>query len=390
MDSSRGYRLKVETVTELSTFVDDFRTSSLRLLSRKYGALVAKASVAIVDNANIGIREFPNDPILEACEQIKSDLKLTQSPYKFPTLNCVIKISFVHDAVLATFIHGNAEYLKTWEGMRPVVKWPWHPKMIKPTNLSDKAWQIRKKYWEACSSKSGFGSGFEVILIEKDLPKLSWGNIRRYIPSFEERVEMAINALRASDKSRLTDKIKYANIRAKVTADIDQDLSKSSFVKQESVPNLQRLREATKLPEESKNLKTLETPAENISSSIDHADIIIASDLRVFIAAPYVGLEADARLFVQVGDSHISFSQNGIQYGYVDSVKKTALDVLKACKTVTVVEVEKINGERLLRAKHIAIVSDVSLNEGLNLSLSRFRKTRISIGEKELVEWDRK
>lgn len=124
------------------------------------------------------------------------------------------------------------------------------------------------------------------------------------------------------------------------------------------------------------------------ASSIDHADVVVSSDGRTFVAAPYVGLDVRNRVFLQVGDSHVAVSQGGVQFGYVTGVQKSAIDHLRHCRTVTLVEVERRDGRRLLRARHVAIVSDISLGESVNVALGGFRRPKATAGDREIREWD--
>lgn len=403
MNPSSGYRLKVASVKELSTFVDDFRTASLKVLGRKYGSMVAFRAVHILDQYCLGLGPIPADVFKKASADVRANLGINEQGLIAPALNCVIRFSFVHDAALASFEIGHNDYLKAWESMRSVVKWGWS-EGEKPSQVTEPQWKTRAKYWEAMQSRGLLGGGLNFTLIEGALPDIGWGGIRRYLPTMEQRRRFAIEALKKSDASKMTERQSLEVLSARVEGHLIPDLSKSSFQDasearkstgsgrlREEVASAKRATEikkasAAKIAADKSNNPSEE--ADKKASSIDHADIIIASDLRVFIAVPYVGLDTESRLFIQVGDKHVSFTQNGVQFGFVDSVKRTALDVLKSCKTVTVVEVQKIDEDRLLRAKHVAIVSDIGLRETFNVSLGNLKKTRFHLGTKEVSEWD--
>lgn len=400
MNPSKGYRLKVASVAELSAFIGDFRAASLKVLGRQYGTLVALRATHALDLHCLGLVDMPEDIFQKASQEVRDKLGSNEKGIIAPSLNCLVRYALVHDAVLASFEHGAKDYLKTWESMRSVVKWPWWMGE-KPSQVSEAQWGVRAKYWDAVAGRGNLGSSLAFNLIEAPLPDVGWGNIRRYLPAMETRKKLAVEALKKSDASGLTDRYRQQALDLRIESHLIPDLSKASFLDASNARKSTgsgRLRdEVVKAKRVSEAKRAVAAPVQHPNEpklsdqkafSIDHADIIVAADTRVFIAVPYVGLDTESRLFLQVGDKHVAFTQNGVQYGFVDSVKRTALDVLRSCKQVTVVEVEKIKEERLLRAKHVAIVSDMALRETFNISMGSLKKTRFHLGTKEISEWD--
>jgi hypothetical protein len=152
--------------------------------------------------------------------------------------------------------------------------------------------------------------------------------------------------------------------------------------------------EAQKRP--SQSIKSIaKVPAAPIATprardGIDHADIVKSSDGRIFVAVPFVGLDTEDRVFLQVADNEIVVTQNAKQFGHVGNVSRSAVDLLRECKTVTMVEVEIANGKRLLRAKHVAIVKDISLTENVSRLFGQLRvgKGKESRGDGEIKQWE--
>lgn len=390
MNSGKGYRLKAGTVAELSGLIEDFRTASLRLLAKRYGTMVARKAASDLDSYRLGLSGLVPDPFASASASVRSSLKPSASGLPFADLNCAVTLHLVKDAVLARFVHGNEDYRHAWESMRGVVRWGWRATAQRPKNISEKDWEARARYWEAASARPGFGCGMRFVLVEGELPTLGWGGVRRYLPGFEARVENAAAMLDAAAGAPGKDR---ADLRARAMRTIDRELTKESFIagpaaasRAEAGP-AERMRETAKAARKAKPKATAAVDPDK-ASTIDHADVLVSADGRTFVAAPYVGLDPENRVFIQVGDSHVAVSQGGLQYGYVTDVPKSAIDLLRLCRTVILVEVARKDGGRLLRAKHVAIVSDISLSDNLNISLGSFNRTRSLRGEREIKEWD--
>jgi hypothetical protein len=142
--------------------------------------------------------------------------------------------------------------------------------------------------------------------------------------------------------------------------------------------------------QETKKEKIDVVKTRKVDAYIDHADVILASDGRTFIAVPSVGLAVDTRIFVQVTSKDVSFNQSGVNFGTVSGIPQAARDHLKACREAILVEVEKDQAGRLLRAKFIAIVTDITFSEHSNHSLIGFKRPSRTTQAKEIEEWDKK
>lgn len=394
MTSAKGYRLKINNIIELSTLLDDYRSASLRLLGKQYGTMVAKKAVEYLDKDRLGIVDLPDNPIAAACNDVRKALGRNQAGLIAPEINCCIRLHVVHDAILATFAHGSDEYRKMWENNKNVVKWGWTADEAAPGSIPENVWKLREKYWSRVQSKALAGD-LQFILIDRQLPDIGWGAIWRYLPTIEQRISDAIEALHATDPTGIMKRNSGQRVRETVLRSIESEISKNSFAKssRNKASGAKRIREEVAA---SKQLTPAKAHREKLeqkpfrASEIDHADIIVAADNKIFVAVPYVGLDNESRVFVQVSDKHVAFVQNGVQYGMIDNVQRSNLDLLKTTKQVILVEIEKNFDERLLRAKHIAIVSDISLMDGLGSTITRvgdyFTTPR---QEKELKEWER-
>jgi hypothetical protein len=120
---------------------------------------------------------------------------------------------------------------------------------------------------------------------------------------------------------------------------------------------------------------------------IDHADVVLGNDGRTFVAVPHVGMAADTRVFIQLSGNSVNISQGGILFGNVTNVPRAAIDHLRMCDTVTLVEIEQSAGRRLLRAKHIAIVKDITMFDNAMRPLVGIVRTGRR-GSQEAKEWN--
>lgn len=389
MDSSKGFRLKVTSIGEVSAFLETFRKAALGVLAGAYGKRVAERAVELADFAAIGLAEPDGDLIAKACREVRKSEAAPKGWIPYPGLNCAVTLHFVRDAVLASFLHGSEEYLAAWKAMPETVEWPWHPGQ-KPNGMGEKAWRLRESYWRDALKGAAYGRGLKFLLVDNRLPDLSWQGIRKYVPPLDKRIEKCIARIAdapSPDFAGMDEKAITEKVKASVATDLgEKDFSasakpKATTTKKPGAARVRKLREDAKRKASARKKDT-----EEKSAQVDHADILVALDGRTFVAVPYVGFDKTARVFVQVGDNHLAFSQSGTQFGYVTDVKKSALDVLRACRTVTLVEVGRKGSRRLLRAKHIAIVSDVGLSESFGLAMGRLKG--FAAGDAEIRELD--
>jgi len=425
MDPAKGYRLKVTGVADLSRVLGGFRADAMRLLARRYGALVAREATWTHDRWKLGLSPRQDDFIASACAAVRRRLG-DEGPVPYSDVNCVLSVHFVHDAVLAGFVHGDDAYRKAWESIREVVSWGWSETGPRPRGITEAAWEARARYWKAALSGPPLGQGLKFTLIETGLPDLGWGSVRRYMPSWEERIARASTALgrrmdsaealrRAEEgldrdlardglvpgPARLPGTPPVRNVPSRLSA---RPREKASAVQGEAreaaapqkdpaaedeASAAERIRREAREARKARSATRRQGADPDRAASIDHADVVVASDGRVFVAAPYVGLDTETRVFLQVGDRHVAVSQGGLQYGHVTDVPKTAIDLLRTCKTVILVEVaRKADGGRLLRARHVAIVSDIGLNDSLSISLGGYKRQAGARGDKEIREWE--
>jgi hypothetical protein len=131
-----------------------------------------------------------------------------------------------------------------------------------------------------------------------------------------------------------------------------------------------------------------DAPTKPKQAMIDHADVVLGNDGRTFVAVPHVGMAAETRVFIQLSGNNVSIAQAGILYGSVTNVPRAAIDHLRMCDTVTLVEIEQSNGRRLLRAKHVAIVKDATMFGNSMRPLVGAVRTHTRRGSEETKEWN--
>jgi len=391
MKPANGYRLKASSVAEVSRLLDDFRTDAVRTLARGYGRLVAQSAVATHDRACAGLADHPQDPFASACRAVREANPADPSGLVAPDLNCVVALHFVRDAVLARFVHGGPQYLKAWEAMRGVVPWGWQ-EGPRPADVTERSWEMRGKYWQAATPKPGLGA-LHFTLLEGQLPAIGWAGMHRYVPGYEQRLSLVAAAI---DKALSCG---AAQARERAAAVIPREITKDALLRPSrpsarprpaaAPTGAQRIRSEAEAARKERKEKSKRAEVRDAKAvEIDHADVVVSSDGRTFVAVPYVGLDPETRVFLQVGDGHLAVSQGGVQFGHVSDVPRSAIDALRLCRTVVMVEVDGKGGGRLLRAKHVAIVSDIGLAEGLKVPLGAFKRNKGGRGAEEMAKWE--
>lgn len=386
MDFERGYRLRLSHLGEWTKLVGAYRTHALRIMATSYAEQIARTAVAALDASSLGLVHNKGDLLARAEDSVKdAHDKVTDGIYAH-SLNCWIEFHFVGPAILAVMTHGGDRFRKPWEARREVVRWGWSENGPKPTHIGEKAWKDREVFWRevAKTSAADFGK-FRFTLLEDKLPALGWNAIGRCMPTFEWRVEQCVRKLAIADRvdpAAIPEK-ERKRFEVRVQASIQPEICEASF---STVLTMNRPTErlAPILTRQKEARTSQLSSTEEMASIIDHADIVVAADGRAFLAVPHVGFKAEDRIFIQVGSKDITFIQNGIQFGTVKNIPATSRDYLRGMTSITVVEV-KVSGEkRLLRAKHTAMVSDISLGEGLRRPLQTFRRRSRNTGIQEI------
>jgi hypothetical protein len=389
MDAVRGYRLKTATITELSGLIDGYRREAMKILARDYARLVARRAVAELDLSLAGGGHRRQDMIGWASSEVAAQLAKKDFVLNGRDLNCRIQFDVVREAVLARFLSGNAEYLRLWEGRKDVVKWHWE-RGLRPQGVTEKNWESRRRFWIEATKKPSIGAGFKFILIDEQLPSLGWNGIHRYVPDYESRVATCVDRMaQAQGGASALKKAELEKIRQKVRATIPERPAKEHFSDRTAPVAAPRQHAAVKVEAVKPHVASLTERGPAKRSMIDHADVVVSGDGRTFVAVPNVGLDPEARVFVQVSEKDVSISQGGVQFGTVTNVPRAAVDHLRMCDTVTLVEVEHADGRRLLRARHVAIVKDISMFETAMRPLVGFVRNKTpGRGSEEIREWN--
>jgi hypothetical protein len=383
MDGIVGYRLKVGAIADLARLMESYRREIMKILARDYARLVARRAVTDLDLSRLGIAKPHPDVISKASLETAKMLHERDYVLNGRDLNCKIQFHLVENAVLARFLSGRPEYQRIWDNRKDVIRWNWNPDN-KPGNISEREWQSRAKLWEAATRKPTLGAGLKFILIDEELPTLGWSGIHRYLPEYEARVTLCVDRLAQSMGMSVSAmrKPEVEKLRQRVKASILEKLTKENFLDPTATgsPNQRpKVSVAVSKPK-------IEASSAPKAAMIDHADVILGNDGRTFVAVPHVGMAADTRVFIQLSNNNISISQGGILFGNVTSVPRAAIDHLRMCDTVTLVEIEQTNGRRLLRAKHVAIVKDITMFDTMRPLVGLVRTGRRN--SEETKEWN--
>lgn len=386
MDEIKGYRLKVGAISDLSRLMDSYRREVMKILARDYARLVSRKAVTDLDLARLGLVKSHPDIIGRAGNETARMLNDKDYVINGRDLNCKIQIYLVENAVLARFLAGNSEYLKAWENRKDVIRWNWSPDG-RPAGVTERDWQSREKLWEAATRKPTLGAGVKFVLVDEALPVLGWNGIHRYTPEYEGRVALCVERLAQAhgQTSATAKKSDLEKMRQRVRAAIIEKPAKEHFADPTSSGGSPPVRPNVKIAV-TKPPETKSSPAK--AAMIDHADVVLGNDGRTFVAVPHVGMASDTRVFLQLSGNSVTISQAGILYGTVTNVPRAAIDHLRMCDTVTLVEIEQSSGRRLLRAKHVAIVKDITMFENAMRPLVGINRPSSRRGSEETKEWN--
>ncbi|MTH95981.1 hypothetical protein [Roseibium sp. RKSG952] len=379
MKPADGYRLNIRRIQDFTRVTQGFRTDAMRLLARRYGREVAAQAVLMYDLSRIGIGEdHGSEVIRKACEVVKRKYPDGRGGVPHADLNCIVNYFLLDDAVLAIFRHGAGAYRKAFEARREVARWAWSADGKRPQGISRKSWQERELTWKEALKQPGLAPGLSFRLIETTLPSIGWANIRRYIPSAEDRVKAILFAGNGYE----------AELRAAMMNVVTRKLTKETLLGTEPPDSVTTRRQSPVKPVPKKTAAAKKEPLGDPekAAQIDHADVIKSSDGRIFLAVPYVGLSEEDRIYIKITDGVLSVDQNAVSFGTVSRIPRVALDLVSGAKTVTIVEVARSGGKRLLRAKHVAMVRDMRI-AGQALEVLGAYKTN-GIETREIEEWE--
>lgn len=397
MDFQRGYRLKLASAADLAKLLAGFRGSALRLLAADYGARIARVAVGTLDEVRIGLATHERDLLVEATRIVKAAHEREVDGVFAPQLNCVIEFFFVGGATLAVMETGADRYRRAWEARREVVPWGSPAKNGASSRLTDRGRKERDRAWEAARRQFGSGIGrFRFQLLSDGLPTPGWATIGKHMPSFESRVAQSVAKLAAADGAdpaslAPSSRADYGRrVAPLLPISPNRDSFRPGRRKAEGDPPRDegKGRGRGKQPGRPSVISVNRGPGrtDGAAGTIDHADIVVASDGRAFMAVPFVNLRKEDRVFIQVGSKDVTFQQNSIHYGTVTDVSAGARDYLRGLTSITLVEVGEVGGRRLLRAKHAAMVSDISPGEGLRRPIETFRRRGRDVGMQQEIE----
>lgn len=381
MDASSGYRIKVDTLKELADFLAGVRTALLVTFKRQYGRSLARESTRLLDLHRAGVSRRPADgnPLADATRIVRASWKSVRTKGGWhPDLDFSAEIYIGSDGVLARLVCAGPAYRKAWESRKEIQRFGWHGKS-RPSSVSAADWAARKSAWERVMTGPALARCMQMNLVEKTLPVLTSGAVKRFMPRYEDRVTAAAKHIALQKKFG-------AGASAAAGAEwlrSDEGVAAFADAVRLAAAVIPKDPARDELAHYGQPVPTEAAPAE--PRMIDHADIVEASDGRIFVAVPHAGLAIGKRVFVQAGDDHLAVLQDGVHFGHVDAVPRIALDLLRASQTATLVEIQEVGDKRRLKAKHTAMIIDVGLADTFQQTISRWRTP--SAEPRERDEW---
>lgn len=381
-----GYRLSDEKTQHLGPFFEQFRSDALRMLSRHYSIAVADETARRIDlhRAKLERQDPEANPLRDATGVIR---ELATSSGGDLDLDCRVVVHFVNGQILLRLANGIKPYRHVLEA-QPGIS-PFH--LTREPEPVTAEWSERAAIWSSAFPTPRLGMGLTFQLLDGTLPTPRWTTVKRSLPSFDVRVRRTTRAW-LWNASAFKSGEDYAGFRSWLAT------PKGKASHQDAARMIERLLvddlEKEQLtvygnPPDSRKAKPrpFNTAVSSNPGLIDHADVLESSDGRVFIAIMDANLSPEDRLFLQVTEQTISFVQGAKDYGQVSGVPNAAIDMLRATREVTVVEIRTIGGRKEMKAKHVAIIRDASPTGELETALSRWRSSaKPSTSKKQWAE----
>lgn len=376
MSAPRAFRYELTEPSALGELISGLRAAFLRVFTRRYGTAVADEFAWRVDLHAVDLRKGPQggNPFKDALSHIRDLVSGENDLDLFPTL----RIHLVESEALLLLERGGAGYLEVLSGY-PGMFDDGHFPGPAPGGISAVHERRREAAWTAIPA-SPLGKGLRFDLVEGNLPSMRFASARRYLPSFEARCRRTAKALLhmdrhgtpfPSDASAARDFRRHlGTLRGK--EDLDRLVARAARTLQKSFEG-----EATptysviKPPKPA--LRQAPPPKMDAPRSIDHADVLESTDGRIFVAILYAGFSGDDRVHIQVTERQMAFVQNGISFGGVMDAPQAAIDLLRQTTEAIVVEVRKGSGHREVKARHVAVIRDDTLNTALDVAMTGFR-----------------
>ena len=378
MNSARAFRYELSDPSSLGELVAGVRAALLGVFTRRYGQAVGDELAWRIDLHCAGVRQGSagGNPFKESLSHIRDLAAGGNSLDLFPA----IRFHLVGSEALLSVESGGQDYIDALSGYPGLVDDGTYPG-TPPDGMTPAQAARREASWAAIQS-SPLGKGLLFSLVEGSLPAMRFASARRYLPAFEARCRRTARALILKQKTgapfpsdgpaardfkrhlataRGKDELdrQVARLARLLPRAFDQDSA-------QSYPTPRPIAKATRQPAAPR--VPMDAPR-----SIDHADVLESSDGRIFVAVLYAGLSNEDRLHIQVTERQMAFVQNGISFGGVVDVPQSAIDLLRRSSEAIVVEVRKGGAEREVKARHVAVVRDDSLNGALDTAMMGLR-----------------
>jgi hypothetical protein len=354
-------------------------------MSRRLERAVAAEATRFLDEHRIGVCIRPSDdsPLRDAIASVRKTFEdCYDDPLDAVDFDCEVKMYVANGFALASFDHGNDDYLKlfrTRDGVRP---YDWRPDAPRPAEVDVKDWREREAAWrEALFSEDGktarLGAGLLFHLVDGRLPAPKWPQVRKAAPAAETRLRRAARLIAWAGKSgtatppdarQASEFRKWLGTRDGVAAyDEARRRALAAIPTQIGREELARYGDKTAVRKRSVAAKA------DAPKPIDHADIYEATDGRVFVVVWDAGFDEHERIHVQINGDQASFVQSGLDFGTLQKIPSAALDLLRGARDATVVEVRNFGDRKEVKAKHVAMVRNTSLSDGIGAAMTRWR-----------------
>lgn len=393
MANARAFRYELTDGVALGELVAGLRASFIRVFTGRYGLAVADELAWRIDLHCAGLRR--RDPTASPLKDATAHVRDMAAGANDLDLAPRLRIHLVEGNALIVLESGGSQYLEILASFPGVIDDGIYPGAA-PEGMTTGQSARREALWSAVPV-SPLGKGLAFELVEGGLPAMRYATVRRYLPAFEVRCRRTARAMlhhaRCGDLSAVDGASAREFRRYLASAKGKDDLAKAVRLMTATLPRSLDVNGVPVYPEPARKPKRQAPVAQarpavvEAPSSIDHADVIEASDGRIFVAVLYAGLSREDRLHIQVTERQMAFVQNGINFGGVLDAPQAAIDLLRRTNEAIVVEIRKTEGRREVKARHVAVIRDDTLNSALDAAMTGFRNFAARSRTKAQTQW---
>ncbi len=389
-----AFRIDCGTLSELSAFVAAFRREGLRVLMRRLTLTVADDAARRIDLhvSGVDVRPADDSPVRDALAGVRASFEAAgDAPPAELDFDCEVRVFLMGPVALVRFEYGGNDYLRTLAATPGARRYDWSPAMRRPDGVPEAEWRERAALWAEAEADAQprLGSGLVMRLAEGRLPAPKWPQVAKLSPPYDLRVRRTAKALAWQRRSgtKVPSNAKEATDFRRWLA-TDDGAHAYDGARRQAEATLHEAIGRDRLMTYGRVRTTRERTASVTEGvrPVDHADVYEAVDGAVFVVVWECGLGASDRVYVQISDRQVTFTQAGRHFGTVENAPHLALDILSGARDATLVEMRRFGDRVEVKAKHVAIVRNTSMSDTLGTTMTRWRSAASKAPPPKIVQ----